>query len=86
MENRYLKSRIKLFLKLNPIVPKLGISKKILCILVAQETAKLSNLKVGGQKKLCCSVRCAPYACSLGLNQGFFFVSQTLISASFAAP
>ena len=37
---------------LNPIAPISGISNEILCILVAQETAKLPNVKVGVLKKI----------------------------------
>ena len=51
MEIKYPKSGIKFFFKLNPIVPVLGLSNDILCTLVAQETAKLPNVKVEGLKK-----------------------------------
>ena len=51
MEKKYLKSAVKLFFKLNPIAPISGLSNEILCILVAQETVKLTILKVGGLKK-----------------------------------
>ena len=50
MEKIYPKSGFKLFFKLNTLVPVLGLSNKIPYILVAQETAKLPNVKVGGKK------------------------------------
>ena len=46
------KCAFKLFLKLNPFAPVSGLSNEILCTLVAQETAKLPNVKVGGLKKI----------------------------------
>ena len=52
MEKKYLKSGVKLFFKVNPIPPESGLSNEILCILLAQETAKLPNVKVGGLKKI----------------------------------
>ena len=50
MEKKYLKSAYKLFFKLIPFAPVSGISNEILCTLVAQETVKLSHVKVGGLK------------------------------------
>ena len=52
MEKEYLKSAVKLFLKLNLIASISGLSNQILCIFIAQETAKLPNDKVGGLKKI----------------------------------
>ena len=51
MKKKYPKRAFKLFFKLNPNVPVLGLSNDILCTLVAPETAKLPNVKVKGLKK-----------------------------------
>ena len=51
MEKKYLKVLSNPFFKLNPIAPIPGLSNEILCIIVAQETAKLPNVIVGGLKK-----------------------------------
>ena len=51
MEKKYSKSAFKLFFTLNPFAPVLGLSNEILCNVVAQETAKLPHVKVGGLKK-----------------------------------
>ena len=51
MKKKIPKSALKLFFKLNPIAPISGLSNEILCILVAQETTKLPNVKVGDLKK-----------------------------------
>ena len=59
----------KLFFKLNPFFPVSGLSNEILFTLVAQETAKLPNVKVGGLKKFCCSAQ---------VRIPDFFVSPTL--------
>ena len=48
---KYPESAFKLFFNLHMIAPVSGLSDEIVCILVAQETAKLSNVKVGGLKK-----------------------------------
>ena len=45
VEIKYLKSSVMLFIKLNPIVPCLGFSNKILYILVAKGTARLPEVK-----------------------------------------
>ena len=47
------------FFKLNSFAPVSGLSNEILYTLVAQETAKLPNVKVGGLKKICRSARSA---------------------------
>ena len=39
------------FLKFNPFAPVLGLSNEVVCILVAQESAELPSIKVGGLKK-----------------------------------
>ena len=51
MKKKYPKSAFKLFFKLNSFAPVSGLSNEILCTLVAQETAKLPNVKVGDLKK-----------------------------------
>ena len=51
MSGKNLKNAVKFFFKLNLIAPISGLSNEILCILVAQETAKLPNVKFGGLKK-----------------------------------
>ena len=38
------------YFMLNPFAPISGLSNEILCILEAQETGKLPNVKVGGLK------------------------------------
>ena len=50
MEEKHSISAFKLFFKVKTFAPVLGLSNEILCILVAQETAKLPNAKVGGLK------------------------------------
>ena len=51
MKKKYPKSAFKLYFKLNSFAPVSGLSNEILCTLVAQETAKLSNVIIGGPKK-----------------------------------
>ena len=51
MEKTYPKSAFKLLIKLNPFAPVSGLSNDILFTLVAQKTAKLRSVKVGGLKK-----------------------------------
>ena len=51
-EGKYLKSAVKIFFKLNLIAAISRLSEDILCVFVAQETAKLPNVKVGGLTKL----------------------------------
>ena len=51
LEIKYPKSALQLFFKLNLIALVSELSKEILCILVAQETAKLPKIKVGVLKK-----------------------------------
>ena len=46
MEEKFFLSAVKLFFKLNPMAPISGLSNEILCILVAQETIKLLNVKL----------------------------------------
>ena len=48
MKKKYPKCAFKLFFKLYTFAPASGLSNEILCTLVAQETAKLPNVKVGG--------------------------------------
>jgi len=52
LEKNYPKSAFKLFLKLNFIAPVSGLSNEILCILLAQETPKKLEVRVGGFKKI----------------------------------
>ena len=48
MEKKYLKVLSNSYFILNPISPLSELSNETLCILVAQETVKLPNVKVGG--------------------------------------
>ena len=85
MEKKYPKSALKFFFKLHITVPVSGLSNEILCILVAQENAKLPKVKVVGLKKilplgLICTTRLLP----LDSSPRFFFGSLTLNSGSFA--
>ena len=48
---KILKSAFKLFFKLNPFAPVSGLSNEIIFTLLAQEAAKLPNVKVGSLKK-----------------------------------
>ena len=41
----------KLIAKQNPFAPVSGLSNEVVCTLVAQETAELPSIKVGGLKK-----------------------------------
>ena len=52
MVKKYLKSAVKLIFRLNPIAQISGLSIEIMCILLAQETSKLPDVKVGGLKKV----------------------------------
>ena len=58
MEKTYPKSAFKLLIKLNPFAPVSGLSNDILFTLVAQKTAKLRSVKVGGLKKMPLSSIC----------------------------
>ena len=53
MEKKYVKCAIKPFFQLNPIAPISELLNEILFILVAQETAQLQDVKVGGLKIFC---------------------------------
>ena len=47
----HIKVSVTVFFKLKTIGPRLEPPKEILCILVAQVAAKLTEVKVAGQKK-----------------------------------
>ena len=85
MEKKYPKSAFKLFFKLNPIALVTGISNELLYTIVAQETVKLPNIKVGGLKKIL-TLGLICITCGLGSSPRFFFVSPTFTSGSLAAP
>ena len=66
---KYLKVAIILFFKLKSNFQISGLSNEILCILVAQETTKLTKLTNW-------SIRSASHACSPNSNPGFFSCLQ----------
>ena len=67
---KYLKSAFKPFFNLDPIPLISGLLNEILCILVAQETAKLPYVKVGDLKKNSAAQPTQMLPCS---NPRFFF-------------
>ena len=77
----------KLIVKQNPFAPVSGLSNEVVSILVAQETAELPSIKVGGLKK---NPAIRPDLHHSGAARvrvpDLFFVPPTLTSGSFAAP
>ena len=86
VEKKLLKVLSISFFLVNSIAPISGLSNEILFILVAQETAKLPNVKVGGLSKSSADQpysRCA-HAAWVRVPD-LFFISPTLTSGCFAA-
>ena len=85
MEIKCLKSAITLFFKVNLIAPCLGLSNEVLCILEAQEAAKIIVVKFGDTKKN------EPEpghtrVVWIGLSSRIFIRPPTLTVGSFAVP
>ena len=85
MEIKCFKSAVTLFFKLNPIGPCLVVSSEILCVLVAQGTAKMPEIKFGGIKKS--GLKPAPPAYGVDWDEWqIFFQTSNFDLWQFAAP
>ena len=77
----------KLIVKQNPFAPVLGLSNELVCTLVAQESAELPSIKVGGLKKNPAFQPDLHHSSAARVRvPDLFFVPPTLTSGSLAAP